>query len=232
MQLKYNTRDGSGKDIVKMVEIKDFPTVEKDIVCPICQNQASVCVPIKKAVSSKFTDWSSVGDYICTDCSKLFSLYFYNYIVSPDGIKLLNVRELKNELCKAQKPPFRFIITTTQKKHLFYRSIINYNSKKIAVNLETEVIYTTCERMQELFDFVECLIGLGASKTGMSEGNLPFQVLQKTGLEVLEHLQDELKSSREIQIPLYCGQKREASEEELICTINSILMTQSERKLH
>lgn len=222
-ELKYNTRDSSGTDIIKMIKIKQFPIVKKEIVCPICKKSAVECNEIKKIVSSDFTDWSNVGDYICTDCAELFSLYFYNYIVDPDGIRLLNVRELREELCKEQKTPFIFVITTTQKKHLFYLSKTNYNSRYFAVNLETETIYTTCERMKTLFDFVECLMGLGASKLSISEGEIPFQVLKKTGFKVLEYLQKELKESHEIRIPLYCGQKRDLSEVELICTINSVL---------
>lgn len=223
MQIPYETRDGNGNDILKMVSIKEYPVVEKTIECPICSRTVSRCNPIKKIVSSNFTDWAKVEDYICTECSKLFSLYFYNYIVDPDGIRLLNIRQLRNELCKKQKAPFRFVITTTQKKHLFYRSEMNYNSDKFAVNLEAETIYTTCERMKLLFDFIECMIGLGASKASLKEGEIPFQIFKKTGLKSLDFLQNELKVSREIQIPLYCGQKRELTEEELLCIINSIL---------
>lgn len=225
MQIKYETRDSRGNDILKMVNIKEFPVIEKQIECPICKNNTNQCISIKKIVSSNFTDWANVGDYICTECSKLFSLYFYNYIVNPDGIRLLNIRQLRDELCKRQKTPFRFIITTTQKKHLFYKSKLNYGSEKFAVNLETEKIYTTCDRMRKLFDFVECMIGLGASKSAMQSGEIPFQIIQKTGFSALEFLQNELKNSREIQIPLYCGQKRELSEEELLCIINSALTT-------
>lgn len=225
MQLPYETRDGKGNDILKMVDIKEFPIIDKEIECPICKKNVSRCNPIKKIVSSNFTDWGSVGDYICTECSKLFSLYFYNYIVTENEIKLLNVRQLRDELCKKQKTPFRFIITTTQKKHLFYRSEINYSSDRFAVNLETETIYTTCDRMRKLFDFIECMIGLGASKSAMQAGEMPFQTIQKTGFKTLEFLQNELRNSREIQIPLYCGQKRELSEEELLCIINSVLTT-------
>ena len=82
---------------------------------------------------------------------------------------------------------------------------------------------TNNARMIELFDFVECLQTLGASKEMLKEGSIPFNVLQKLDKSVLNKLQAELKHSREIQIPLYCGQKRAITEEECICCINSIL---------
>lgn len=223
MKLRYETRDEKGNDIVKIVRIKKYPVQSTEFFCPICRQIRHEGSQIKKIVSGKFTDWAYVGDMICTDCAKLFSLYFYSYIVDPSGIRLLNVRQLRDELCTEQKTPFRFIITTTQKKHLFYRSVLNESEKRFAVNLETETIYTTCQRMQWLFDFVELLQTLGASKKAMQDGEICFQVLQKVGFKALDLLQNELSKSREIQIPLFCGQKRNITEEEAKCSLISLL---------
>lgn len=220
--IPYFTRDGKGNDFVKEVKIKQFPAHDVEFDCPICKKHLSSGIRTRDIVSSNFTDWAYVGEYVCPDCADLFSLYFYNYVVDPDGIHLYNVRELRDQLTTPQKAPFLFVITTSQKKHLFYRSAWNHDSSRFAVNLETETIYTTPERMRQLFDFVECLQRLGASKEAMKQGGIPFQVLQKTGFKPLKFLQGELQV-REIQIPLYCGQKREITEEEAICCINSIL---------
>lgn len=225
MELRYETRDEKGNDIIKLVPIKEYPVESSEFFCPICRQIKHEGSHIKKIVSGNFTDWAYVGDMICTDCAKLFSLYFYSYIVDPSGIRLLNVRQLRDELCRDQNPPFRFIITTTQKKHLFYRAVLNESSKRFAVNLETETIYTTCQRMRRLFDFVELLQTLGASKKAMQDGEIPFQVLQKVGFEALDVLQSELSKSREIQIPLFCGQKRNIPEEEAKCNLISLLTT-------
>lgn len=233
MELKYETRDGKGNDIIKMVKIKEFPVENVEFICPICKKEQISGVKTKKAVSSKFTDFEFIGDYICENCSQLFTLYFYSYIVDPDGIRLLNVRQIRDELVKRQKPPFRFIITTTQKKHLFYRSKINHDSNVFAVNLETETIYTSCERMEFLFSLIECLVSLGASKTALSNGEIPFAVIQKMGFslgeKVLSILNSELQNSREIQIPLFCGQKLQKTEEEL-CFMILKLTTLKEQK--
>ena len=91
--------------------------------------------------------------------------------------------------------------------------------------MEAETIYTTPERMKWLFDFVELLQTLGASKKAMQEGEIAFQVLQKVGFKALDLLHQELKESREIQIPLFCGQKREMTEEEAKCSLISLLTT-------
>ncbi len=223
MELDYNTRDEKGNDFIKKVKIKEFPVEKHDFECPICHQCKSDGCRTKKIVSSKFTDWAYISDWVCIECSKLFSLYPYSYIVDPDGIRLLNVRQLCTELCKGQNVPFRFCISVSQKKHLFYRSTINYSNERFAVNLETETIYTTPSRMKYLFDFVELLQTLGASKKAMVDCEIPFPVLQKTSFQALEILRHELQTSREIQIPLYCGQKRTISEEEAICYLNLIL---------
>lgn len=221
--IPYRTRDGQGNDILKEVKIKQFPRHEVEFECPFCKHHSTSGVKTKDIVSSSFTDWAYVEEYVCPDCSDLFSLYFYNYIVGPDGIRLLNVRELRGQLITPQKPPFLFVITTSQKKHLFYKSIWNYDNKRFAVNLETETIYTTPDRMKQLFDFVECLQTLGCSKEKLKRGEMYFPVAQKVGVEGFLFLQRELENSREIQIPLYCGQKRDITEEEALCCINSIL---------
>lgn len=218
----YFTRDGKGNDFVKDVKIKQFPVDEMEFDCQICKRHTSSGVRTKDIVSSNFTDWAYVGEYVCPDCADLFSLYFYNYVVDSDGIHLYNVRELRDQLIMPQKPPFMFVITTSQKKHLFYRSTWNHTSDRFAVNLETETIYTTPERMRRLFDFVECMQALGCSKERLKQGQISEKAFLGSGIDALRFLNHELKS-REIQIPLYCGQKREITEEEATCCINSIL---------
>lgn len=221
--IPYFTRDGKGNDFVKEVKVKQFPHTEMDLDCPICKRHVSAGVRTKDIVSSNFTDWAYFGEYVCPGCADLFSLYFYSYVVDPDGIHLYNVRELRDQLTTSQKPPFLFVITTSQKKHLFYRSVWNHDSARFAVNLETETIYTTPERMRQLFDFVECLQTLGCSKERLKQGQISEKAFFCSGIDALRFLNHELKS-REIQIPLYCGQKREITEEEAICCINSILI--------
>lgn len=223
MELYYQTRDGDGNDIEKIIKTKEYPIRSVCFECPICHKHYDSGVYIKDIVSSKFTDWVYVDDYICESCSALFSIYFYNYIIDPDGVRLINIRQIRDELTKPQKPPFKFIITTTQKKHLFYKAETNYSSNRFAVNLETETIYTTCDRMKYLFSFVENLQVLGQSKDQLKRGEIRFDIVLKIGFEAINLLQKELNFSREIQIPLYCGQKLEISEEEAICNLNSIL---------
>ena len=233
--IKYITRDGKGNDIVKDVKIKQFPVFSANFSCAVCGEKHEQGCKVRDIISGSFTDFSYLrSDYVCTRCADLFSLYFYSYIVDPDGIRLLNVRELSDALQKQQKTPFLFCITISKKKHLFYRAVWNYSPGRFAVNLETETIYTTTERMRTLFDLVESMQTIGAPKSALSCGELPFSVVEKIGIstarKVIDCLRDEISKSREIQIPLFCGQKRDISEEEAICCINSTLITMREQR--
>lgn len=224
--LDYLTRDGKGNDFVKKVEIKQFPVESVEFECPICHNHCTQGVKTKKAVSSNFTDWQFLGEHICIPCSELLSLYFYNYSVENGDISLFNVRQIYENIMRKHETPFKFIITKSQKKHLFYLASQNLSDENFSIQLESETIYTNRKRMQLLFDFVECLQTLGVSKSMMLDGKLPLNIMfENFGTKAYRFLKQELYRSREIQIPLYCGQKRNISEEEAKCYLTSILMT-------
>lgn len=221
--LRYETRDANGNDIVKDVVVKEFASVAAEFKCPVCGKDCREGIRTADIISGSFTDYAFIGDYVCSDCADLFSLYFYNYVKDADGIRLLNIRSIRDEITREQKPPFMFVVTTSQKKHLFYRAKMNYAATLFAVQLETETIYTTTERMRLLFDFVESLLTLGQSKKMLASGQMQYDVIQKVGVNALRFLKREIETSREIQIPIYCGQKREITNEEAIWCINSIL---------
>lgn len=232
--LKYETRDGKGNDIIKYIPIKEFKIIECDCNCDICSKQITNGVKIKDAVSGHFTDWSYFENgLICETCSQLFSIYPYSYIVSVGEIELINVRQIRDKIINSDtiKPPFMFCISTSQKKHLFYRARFNYNSgTPFAVNLETETIMTTVERQRILFNFVENLQTLGCTKEMLKRCILSKKIPLDIYTLVFCVLKKELQTSREIQIPLFCGQKRDTNEEETICNLISTLKTFAEQK--
>lgn len=224
--LRYETRDGKGNDIVREIPIKEFKTHATDCTCDICGGTMAEGVHLKDAVSSKFTDWAAFpSGVVCPVCAELFSVYPYSYIYSPkNGIQLMNVRQIRDRLTdlSSVSTPFMVALSTSQKKHLFYCSVLNSSTDRFAVNLETETIFTTCDRQRRLFDFVENLQGAGCSKEQLKAGEIRFDVLGVIGFDALHYLRYELEKSREIQIPLFCGQKRN-EKEEAICNLVSIL---------
>ncbi|MCD7726053.1 MAG: hypothetical protein LUI12_11000 [Clostridiales bacterium] len=225
--LVYETRDGKGNDITQEVAIKEFTQTEGCFDCPICGGHFDAGVAVKDAVSDNFTDWGYLNGHICGQCSRLFSLIRYSYIVEDGDISLCNVRQIRDTLTRTHKPPFMICITTSQKKHLFYKSKYNYSSDKFWVNLETESIYTSCDRQKQLFSLVETLYSLGCSKKALSCGEITAELAAEIGMgkawRIIEKLRYELGHSREIQIPLFCGQKNDKEREDLLCDLDLIL---------
>lgn len=224
--LHYITRDGKGNDIEKEIPIKEFKISECSCICDICDAKITSGIKIKDAVSGHFTDWEFFSNgYICPKCSELFSVYPYSYIYTPSGIELMNVRQIRNRLLSLDniQTPFMICISTSQKKHLFYRAKLNNSVKNFAVNLETETILTSCERQKTLFDFVENLQALDCTKDMLKAGKISPKIPIKHAPIILNFLWRELNTSREIQIPLFCGQKRDVSKEEALCNLDLIL---------
>lgn len=58
MELRYETRDGEGNDIVKMVQIKEYEAKDTEFDCPICKGHFEKGIPAKKIVSASFVDWA------------------------------------------------------------------------------------------------------------------------------------------------------------------------------
>lgn len=220
--LIYNTRDAKGKDIVKTVDLKAYQTAPMDFICPLCDKSCNGGVEIKKIVSSNFTDWQYLDDYVCQDCADLFSLYFYSYIINNGKIRLLNVREMAEEIQNPQDPPFKIVVSVSQKKHLFYKAVTNNNSQNFMANLEEEQIHCNLSSLREQFLFVGSLQALGESKARLKAGEIRHDIFQKVGYRAYIYLQKALKT-RQIQIPLHLSQKPEITEEESICNLGSIL---------
>lgn len=219
--LIYNTRDEKGVDITKIVKIKKYQLETKDFVC-MCGKKCNDGIPVKKIVSSNFTEWQYVSDYICENCSYLFSLYFYSYIVDSEKIRLLNIREMSQKITKEQKPPFKIIVSISQKKHLFYKAVFNNDPRHFIANLEDEKINCDIDKLKEQFLFVSSMQSLGESKERMKSGEIRNDILLKTGYRAFKYLQEQLKT-RQIQLPLFLSQKQNISEEEALCNLDSIL---------
>lgn len=129
---------------------------------------------------------------------------------------------MADEIQKEQLPPFKIIISVSQKKHLFYKAVFNQNPKLFTANLEEEQISCNIDKLRELFLFIGSLQALGESKKNISMGIIQYKILKRIGLKGILYLQQELKD-RQIQIPLHLSQKLNISEGEALCNLDLIL---------
>lgn len=218
----YHTRDKDGNEIRKTVALKKYPVETVDFSCGICKKEYAEGITIKKIVSENFTDWQYVSPYICCECSKFFSLFPFSYILNGNQIRLFNIREMAEEIQKEQEPPFKIVVTASQKKHLFYKAATNSNSKSFIANLEEEQIYCDIRQLREQFAFIGNMQALGESKKRLAAGEIRHDILLKVGYKALKYLNSNLKT-RQIQIPLHLSQKPEIKEEDALCKLNLIL---------
>lgn len=219
MVLPYQTRDADGNEIVRSIAVKEFPAAIIDSECFHCGKSGErEYIAFKQAVSANFTDWNMVGQHICPVCAKLLSVYPYSYVFDISGeITLLNIRQIKEALLTPRTGKFKLCISTSQKKHLFYRAPWNLSDcDQLNVQLELETIRSSRSRLGNLFAFVELLLAAGCTKKDLEQGNIAFDVFKRVGRGAYTHLLDELSRSRDIRIPLFCAQKPDISKEDAI----------------
>lgn len=231
MKLLYNTRDGSGNDIVKEVELNDYddaPEYDPPVECGLCGASTSRAIKAKDVVSGHFTDWNYVtGDYICPRCARNLGLYKYSFIETPTDIKLYNIREMADAVINPPEPPFKIVISKSQKKHLFYKARWGWSRNNYPINLEEETIIVNRATLSKQFAFISALLALGEIKAGLAEGHIRLETLQQVGKDALKLLWLWLARDRMIQIPLFLAQP--AAKEVAAETIQKI--TQEERLL-
>jgi|GEM_PF-3100333 len=230
MTLYYNTRDANGNDITKEVQISEPETMALDEQqCCFCGLPITQGVDIKKLVSGSFTDWRDLySGYSCRFCAVQTKLFKYSFIINGEKIRLFNIREMAKEILEPQEPPFKIVVSTSQKKHLFYKALTNHNPEIFTVNLEEEQIKTSLYELRELFAMVSALQALGNTKSNIKESELNTETHMQFGEPIIKWLEHIFKN-RPIQIPLFLSQKNEnIKKEDAICCINSILTTFTE----
>lgn len=215
LPLIYNTRDGKGVDIIVEINPKERKPAEIVGKCSFCNKGINgEGYNLKKVVSANFTDYNllSSDKYVCKECEFCTNLYKYTYASSPDGFKLLNVREACKEIQKPQKPPFIFVVSTSGKKHLFYKAVVNYNPNLFTANLEDEKIQVNLELLQEQFKVIQNLQALGESKMAIAENKLRHVTLTTFKQPLLVWLERQQKT-KQFKIVLHLAQKLDVDEE-------------------
>ena len=217
----YNTVDGDGVNIQKEVVFNTYKKQIRKFNCFFCGNSFDECIAVKDVISAKFTDYSFTAnpssDYCCEGCALASNLIKFNYIIDSK-IKLIRYKNYADELLKQKEVPFIACISTSFKKHLFYKAKINYDIDSFYVQLENETILCNKQILTNDLSYISNLMILKQSAKSLSMSHINNNIVNIFGIRIYDYLEEALRR-RSFQIALYLAQKKEITEEEAICSL-------------
>lgn len=212
----YATVDANGNDIVKEVEFKTFKKIIKKFDCFFCGKHFDEGIFIKDAISDRFTDFAFVSSansqYCCEGCSLALSLIRYNYIIDSK-IKLIRQKKYAEAILNQDETPFLACISTSFKKHLFYKATINYETENFFINLENETILCNKNILKNDLDYISNLLALGCSIKSLQNCYISTEILKIFSDKIYNYLKEAI-NRRSFQIALYLAQRNENIEKE------------------
>lgn len=198
--------------------LKKMPSLQRDIpletgisaVCAISGAPISEGVPLKKVLSSTFTDYEyikypsqylSLEAFLCI--SEIFpsntpnrynSLRVYNYYANQEKFQILKREEILPLLIHPPQPPFILCTTYNNKKHTSYKARVNWDTEEFIVR--TDLGHVLCPRalILQVIPILEKWYKIIPGSTGNSPhtfftkqeiltGNLTFKNVERYGEE-------------------------------------------------
>lgn len=214
----YRTVDSDNNDIEKEIEFKTFPSEKKDFECFFCGHnfKETEAVNIKDAISDRFTEYNLVAcpdsQYCCVGCSLGLSLIRFSYIIDSK-IRLIRQKKYAKAILKQTQTPFIACISTSFKKHLFYKATVNYETEKIYINLENETILCDKKILKNDLDYISNLLNLGQSIKSLYHSYIKSEIVNMLGVKIYDYLQEAL-NRRSFQVALYLAQRDEKIKKE------------------
>ncbi|KRM92877.1 hypothetical protein FC24_GL000894 [Loigolactobacillus rennini DSM 20253] len=164
--------------------------VKAETHCTICGAPITHGVPVKKALSSNYTNWDQhkapSSKYVGPACYftiKLNTKYHrmaldrYSFCATTDHLSILNRWQVRDYLIKPPKPPFVLVCTVSQQKHLALHSRISYQQSRFYCQFENQTLLID-PTFKPLVNFMEALYSIGISKQQLAQGKLNYAKLK------------------------------------------------------
>lgn len=164
--------------------------VKSETLCTICGAPITHGVPVKKALSSNYTNWAQhkapISQYVGPACYftiKLNTQYHrmaldrYSFCATQDHLSILNRWQVRDYLIKPPKPPFVLVCTVSQQKHLALHSHISYQQDRFYCQFENQTLLID-PTFKPLVNFVGALYSIGISKKQLAQGKLNYAKLK------------------------------------------------------
>lgn len=144
----------AGSPVVESVQVEG--------ICAVCGREVSEGVPIKKVVSSSFTDWNILVDmtasHVCKACKwciKEPKMRRSQYIATEGELIYFKRDDIGKYLFNPPEPPFVFFVTSSYKKHGSFRARVNDSRKLFYVQFEDKQILFSPNKYRELFELMK-----------------------------------------------------------------------------
>lgn len=217
----------------KTVEVNELEEVDN---CFLCGCEITKGIPVKKVISSNFTNFEFCkninGKYCCKDCAatiKNADLRKNSFVADKDNLYLLKKNDIENylfDLDKYVKDEFVVGITVSFKKHNSFRCRVNQDTSKYYIRQEDKEFLFDAKEMKYLYDKLNDAY-LQFSKDEILSGNYSTIAIEQFGLEKFIEYENLFKKYRKTyQFELlvyilnserrneYIKQKQQAQKEE------------------
>ena len=216
---------------------------DADGACYLCGGSVTGGIPKNKLLKETFTDHSFAkspsSDWICSGCAftiltnpnRRQALRWFTFCAA-ETLTICNRQQFRDFLVSPPEPPFVLSATVSQKKHIAIKSAVSYSRDRYLANLEDETIDVNRQVITRDLDLIEALMGLGFSKTNISEMNLSRKTepeLTTGAISELIDLISQAAKDRTFALAIYAAQEK--TQEESECYMDSQLTTKSWRKV-
>jgi len=176
--------------------------------CKICGRESNEGLNWKKVFSSNFTDFNylrSEDNNVCKECSSALkdrnlagkNLRATSFLINAEEMQIIKNDTILNFIKNPIKTPFYFIYTFSQKKHIFFKSSINYSTDEFIISTDNGNINIKKEAFLKLYGVCKELYEAGFSKTDIQTGSYNKNAaIKNLGLERLLKLESQIVDSR------------------------------------
>jgi len=178
-------------------------TVPTEGICAVCGQYIEEGVPIRKVVSSAFTDWNALLDmsasHVCKACAwciKEPHMRRSQYIATELELVYFKRDEIGKHLFNPPEPPFVFFVTASYKKHGSFKARVNQSQKLFYVQFEDRQILFSPNKYRGLFELMKMMYVTFNKVNEIGKGNYIHKRVFEYGLKNWQRDEAELKKYR------------------------------------
>ncbi|HOM05463.1 MAG TPA: hypothetical protein PLU67_08230 [Candidatus Kapabacteria bacterium] len=141
--------------------------IQINSICAFTGEKITEGYEINKIISSSFTDYEYLkykSDYVSVDIALLLSnrlingnsgLRNYSFYCTEKELKILKREEIEDILINPKETPFIFCISFNNKKHISFKSKINYNNDNFIIQTDLAPVKINMKELNEVYPILK-----------------------------------------------------------------------------